>query len=286
MTSVFDRRIFGKSARRFLAALAILVPGSFAQTASASDVVRIKAKYIVSLSGLKVGELRFTGEIGNGRYDVTGSGKLSGLPQLFTTFEGKTSSQGTVENGAVNPVFHAISYNTVKKDYVTHIEFAGGEVAGLELQPPYKVKQSRVPILDEHKMNVIDPLSAAVLPGPATGALLGPDSCSRTLRIFDGRERFDMTLAFDSLGKVKANEKDGYSGPVVVCRVDYKPIAGHRRDDPLVEKWAQTGAIEVWFAPALSANTLVLYRAKVPTPLGTAVVHPKAFLMRRVEPQG
>ncbi|MCB1493722.1 MAG: DUF3108 domain-containing protein [Rhodobiaceae bacterium] len=254
--------------------------------AHAAASVKIKAKYVVNLSGLKVGELRFVGEIGRDSYDVTGTGKLTGLPQLFTTFTGESVSRGTISDGSVHPAFHTIAYNTVKKDYSTRIEYASGNVARLELDPPYKEKQSRVPIEKKHKVDVIDPLSATILPGPAKGPLIGPESCDRTLRIFDGRERFDVTLTSVGLGKVEAQEKGGYAGAVIVCRVDYKPIAGHRRDDPLVEKWSKTGAIEVWFAPLLEANALVLYRVQVPTPLGSAVIYPKAFLVSTGGPEG
>lgn len=255
-------------------------------SAYASDAVRLKAKYIVSLSGLKVGDLRFVGTVGRDGYDVKGTGELAGLPHIFMTFKGETESAGAFDDGAVDPARHSARYNTIKKDYVTRMAFVDGSVTSLDLQPPKKQKRSRVPILDEHKVDVIDPVAAAILPGPQSGALMTQDACNRTLPIFDGRERFDMRLAFKGFGQVEAKREGSYSGPVIICSVHYTPISGHRIDDNLVEEWSATGAIEVWFAPVAVANALVLYRIKLPTPLGTAVIHPKAFRFDSVGPQG
>lgn len=245
-----------------------------------ADSVRLKAKYVVSLSGLKVGELRMVGTVSRSSYDVTGSGKIAGLPQLLTTFKGETQSAGRLSRSGVRPAKHAIAYNTVKKDYRTRMSFANGSVRSLDLTPPYKAKRSRVPIRDAHKHNVIDPVSATILPGPKSGPLVAPESCNHTLPIFDGRERFDMRLTFKEIGQVKAREDGGYSGPVLVCTVDYKPIAGHRRKDKLVERWSRSGAIEAWFVPIEDINALVFYRGRAPSPFGPAVVYPKAFRIK------
>lgn len=259
---------------------------AISHTAHAEESVRLKAKYVVSLSGLKIGELRLTGKAGKAAYDLVGTGKISGLPQLFTTFKGKAASKGAIAGSRAHPSTHSISYNTVKKDYSTRMAFSNGVVTGLDLVPPYKAKRSRVPIKAAHKAGVIDPVSAIMLPVEHGQTLLGPEACNRTVNIFDGRERFDMRLVYKGLGTVKAKTKGGYAGGVVICQVNYTPIAGHRRDDTLVKKWSRTGAIEAWFVPVPEIDALVFYRGKVPTPFGTAVIHPKAFLIQRPAPQG
>ena len=46
------------------------------------------------------------------------------------------------------------------------------------------------------------------------------------LPIFDGYQRFDLALSFKRMDEAKVEH--GYQGPVVVCSVAYRPIAGHR----------------------------------------------------------
>lgn len=264
--------------------VAVLLATVLATGASAET--RVKGKYSLSISGIKVGDLRFTGTIHAGRYELEGSGKIAGLPQFFTSFTGETASEGSITEDGITPKRHSIGYNTVKKDYETRIIFRERSVSGLDLEPPYKSKKSRVPVLEEHMTSVIDPLSAAVIPIPGDGPLLGPDVCDRTLSIFDGRERFDLSLTHKGLGQVSAREEGGYSGPVAICRVAYTPIAGHRRNDRYVERLASSDDIEIWFAPVEAERVLMFYRAAVPTPYGAAVIHPKAFVITAISPQG
>lgn len=269
----------------FCAAFTFVAP--FPGTAtSASKDTRIKAKYVLTISGLKVGELRFIGELDEKSYHLTGSGNISGLVQFFTTFKGETESKGIFENAAPKPSLHSISYNTVKRDYATRITFGDNEVTSLSLQPPFKAKRSRVPVLETHKTDAIDPLSAAVIPAHKTGPVLTEAACDRTISVFDGRERFDLALSFKGIGNVKAREAGSYAGPVVVCHVNYIPIAGHRRDDVFMAKLSESDSIEVWFAPIENARALALYRARVPTPFGRAVVFPKVFVVSTPKPQG
>ena len=66
-------------------------------------------------------------------------------------------------------------------------------------------------------------MTASLLRVPGNGSLLAPEACQRTLPVFDGRLRYDLALAYKRMDKVKAEK--GYAGPVLVCSVDFSPIA-------------------------------------------------------------
>jgi len=79
---------------------------------------------------------------------------------------------------------------------------------------------------------------------PGTGDVLVPKACQRTLAIFDGRMRYDLRLAYKRMDKVMA--RTGYQGAVVVCSVQFSPIAGHVPERPMIKYLASQGDMELW----------------------------------------
>ena len=51
--------------------------------------------------------------------------------------------------------------------------------------------------------------------------------------VFDGRMRYDLQFAYKRMETVKAEK--GYEGPVVVCAVYFKPVAGYVPDRPTIK---------------------------------------------------
>jgi hypothetical protein len=119
---------------------------------------------------------------------------------------------------------------------------------------------------DKDTRNIVDPVGAFVIPAPIDAPPTSPAVCNRTLPVFDGYTRFDITLAYVGERKVKTK---GYSGPVAICSVRYTPIAGHRRDRPATKYMADNKDIEIWLAPVAGANALMPYRVSVRTMIGT-----------------
>jgi hypothetical protein len=106
-----------------------------------------------------------------------------------------------------------------------------------------------------------------------SGAVVAAEACQRTLPIFDGRRRFDLTLSFKRLDQVKAK---GYAGPAVVCAVAFKAIAGHRVGSPLV-KYLGGREIELTLAPIGGTRLLAPFRLSIANMLGDIVVEATAF---------
>ncbi len=126
---------------------------------------------------------------------------------------------------------------------------AGNTVTGVDISPPFEDKPDRVPLGPGDKRNVVDPVGAVILPAPASGPILSPAACNRTVPIFDGYTRFDINLSYVGERTVSAK---GYDGPVVVCAARYVPISGHSRDRPATKFMADNKDLEVWLAPIAS----------------------------------
>jgi hypothetical protein len=116
-----------------------------------------------------------------------------------------------------------------------------GSVKELVAAPP--PSSGVVPVSEANRQAIIDPLTAMLVSG-VTGEGPSQEACRRTLPVFDGRERYDLKLAF------KRMDEKGYAGPVVVCSIRYEAIAGHRASAPLVKYLSEGQEIEVALAPA------------------------------------
>jgi hypothetical protein len=151
-----------------------------------------------------------------------------------------------------------------------------GAVKDVSVEPPVVPAPDRVPLTEAHRKGVTDPLSAVIIPVPGNGELLTPEVCQRKLAIFDGRQRADLDLVFKRMDRVKADK--GYAGPVVVCTVLYRPIAGHRPDRAAVKYVIEQRDMEMWLAPIAGTRMLVPFRFSVPTPFGLGVLQATYFV--------
>ena len=151
---------------------------------------------------------------------------------------------------------------------------ADNTVTGVDISPPFQDKPDRVPLGPDDKRGVVDPVGAVVIPAPASGPMLSPAACDRTIPIFDGYTRFDITLSYVGERTVSAK---GYKGPVVVCAARYVPISGHQRNRPATKFMADNRDLEVWLAPIMSDHVLFPFRVSVRTMIGTTVVEAEQF---------
>jgi hypothetical protein len=121
---------------------------------------------------------------------------------------------------------------------------------------------------------VIDPLSGAFLTARSHNPNGDLNVCNQMLPVFDGRQRFDLVLKPKKAVMVHNKTAGAYSGPAVICRVKFIPIAGFPRDDPGIRHMSQTNEIEAWLIPVKGTQMYVPYRIVLPTPVGygTAVV--------------
>ena len=133
-----------------------------------------------------------------------------------------------------------------------------------------------MPVTEEQRHGVLDPMTAWLLRVPGVGSPLVPEACQRTVAIFDGRVRYDLQLAFKRMEKVKAEK--GYAGPVVVCSVNFSPLGGYIPSRATIRYLKAQRDMEVWLAPIAGTRVLVPFRAQGPTPIGEAVLNAIQFV--------
>ena len=237
---------------------------------------RLEARYTVSLAGIPIGKGSWVVDINDTQFAATANGTTTGLLHAFTGGQGNASTRGTLLAGRLVAANFASTIIASHKIDRVQITIANGNVTEFTVDPPQDNLSERVPIVEAHRHDVFDPMTASLLYVPGNGDPVTPDSCKQTLSIFDGRLRYDLQLVFKRMDKVKADK--GYAGPVVVCAVYFTPVAGYIPSRTAIKYIAKQRDIEVWMAPIAGTRMLVPYRVQGPTPIGQAVLEATEFV--------
>jgi hypothetical protein len=249
--------------------LAALGPVFVAGQALAADT-QFTAKYNVRLAILPLnfatGNLKATIPE-NGRYTVD-------FQAAGPSFKMSGKSAGVVQANALWPVSAAMDTSDSEETRKIRIALSRGRVRQEVVTPPLPYRPDRVPITQEHRKGVTDPISALFMPVLSKGGPAEPGNCDRTLPIFEGTERFDIKLSYLRIEIVKTDK--GYSGPAVVCRATYKAISGHRPKSS-VQYMEQNRTIEAWLAPIEGTNMLAPWRVSLSTKVGTLILQATEF---------
>ena len=238
----------------------------------------VDARYNISLLGLTLGTATLGGGIDAAGYKLDVAAKMTGLVGSFTGGRGSGVATGTLSGGRLSPATFAISSANSSESRTVRMALDSGNVAAVDIAPPIDAKPDRVPLTDAHRRNIVDPLSAFLMPVSGKGG--GQAACNRTLPIFDGAARYDIKLSYGGAKEIKV---DGYSGPVAICNARYVPIAGHRALRPSTKFMAENREISTWLAPVAGTSVMIPVRISVKTMIGTAVIEASSF---KVDPAG
>jgi hypothetical protein len=237
---------------------------------------RLEAHYTASLAGVPVGSGNWTVEISDDQFSATAIGGTSGLARVFASGQGTSAAHGRMTGGQPLPSTFASSIVTGQKFDEVRMVLSGNTVKESVADPPVMPSPDRIPLTEAHKHGVIDPMTASLIRVPGSGDTFVPEACQRTLAIFDGRMRYDLELGFKRLDRVRSER--GYQGTVVVCSVQFSPIAGHVPDRSAIKYLIAQRDIELWLAPLAGTRLMVPYRISVPTPIGLGVLQANQFV--------
>lgn len=261
----------GRSSSRRLAAT--LLCTGFAASPVAAET--LDARYAVSLLGLKIGDLYANGSLQPQAYRMDLSARLTGLAAMVSSVRMALESTGAVtKRGTLAPSSYATTAAGSDETRTLRMSLDAGTVRQVEIVPEPEWHGERVPVTDANKRNIVDPTSALIMPVPANQPLIGPAACARTLPVYDGYARFDISLHYTGVRSVSV---PGYAGPVSVCSARYHPISGHLVNSRSTAFMAQNEGIEVWLAPVEHAHVVVPLRVTMPTMAGQLDIEATQF---------
>ncbi|MCW2315882.1 Protein of unknown function [Rhodoblastus acidophilus] len=229
----------------------------------------VHAHYRVSLIGLPIGVADASSVLDDKRYRVDLNVKLTGVASLVSNLKMALASTGQFEGGAPAPMTYATTASNSRETRTLRMALASGTVRQVQYSPFWEEDKTpdHVPLTDAHRRDILDPLSAFLLPAP--GNPVGPGACRSRVPVYDGYTRFDVTLSYVGVKEIK---EKGYSGPVTVCKARYIPIAGHKTTAKGTQFMAQNDQMDVWLAPIGRAHVAIPYRVSLMTQVGTIVV--------------
>lgn len=264
--------------RQVLRALSFAAAGVVvsAGAAPARAQGKLEAHYVASLAGFSVGKGSWVVDITDTHYSAAASGITTGLLRLFTGGEGTSAAHGTFNGAKLPSSIYAATIISSHKTTEARLTLKDGDVTAAKIDPPRDEDPSRIPVTKAHQRGIVDPMTASLVRVSGKGKLLTPEVCHRRAAVFDGRLRYDLKLAYKRMDRVKAVK--GYSGPVVVCSIYFKPVAGFDPSRTAIKYIAKLREMEVWLAPIAGTRVLVPFRAQGPTPIGLAVLEADQFV--------
>ncbi|HEX3710434.1 MAG TPA: DUF3108 domain-containing protein [Pseudolabrys sp.] len=257
------RRRAAKSLLGWLACLlACLAAGVLPAHAQGS----LTARYMISMTGVSIGEIGWQVDIGESAYTASATGKASGMLSVLVNGKGSVESSGAVVDGGPVPANFTSKIDDDEGHTELKVAFTDGVAKERVVSGP-PPEPGRLPVSDAERHGVSDPLSGMLVPVVPGGDFKAAANCKRRLRIFDGRRRYDLALSFGRVDTFKAER--GYKGPVLVCGVVLHPIGGYKPGSMLVKYVAGRHDMELWFAPVAGTSLIAPIRVAMPTMLGT-----------------
>ncbi len=249
--------------------------GAFA----AETTVNLVAHYVITVTHVRVGELNWMINFSDTSYFTSASGKASGVLSILVKGEGSFTTHGAVAGGQLTPKTTRSDISDDDGTYEIEMGFENGAVKYVQDRgdaPP----ANRSPVSDKYLHEVTDPLSAMLIPADPDSTM--PANCGKTLKIYDGRRRYNLALSFKRLDKIRMAR--GYAGTALVCGVVLRPIAGYKADSVLVRYLAGKDDLEMWFAPIEGVPFMVPVRALMPTLVGTMNIDADEFVEQKAVP--
>jgi uncharacterized protein DUF3108 len=255
--------------------LAAILTGLLLVASAAHAQGKVSAHYTIAMTGVTIGEIDWKIDIGDTLYSTSASGKASGVLSALMNGEGGVAAQGNIVSGRLEPSSFTSAITDEDGAIKLEMTFADG-IASERITPQPPVHPDRLPVTDADRRGVSDPLSAVLMVTKLGGGTLAASDCNRTLKIFDGRRRYDLMLSYARLDKVAIER--GYSGPILVCGVVLQPIAGYRANSMIVKYVAGRRNMELWFAPIAGTSVIAPVRVLMPTLIGTLKIQADRFV--------
>jgi hypothetical protein len=275
MTVKHMREPAGTLRRSLIGAVMVLSLGATGVEAQAAETT-LKAEYLITIAGLTIGKADAEGRFTDNGYAATISGATYGISRFVSNAKAVLTGNGLIRGTNVVPATYNLDTN--EKGFKTHVdmEMRSGSIVDLTAAPDLLPAPDRVPVTAGHTHNVLDPVGAFVVALNRTGPGIGPTACNRTVRVFDGWQRYDVKLTFKKAKHVVGGP-GAYSGEVFVCGARYVPVAGHRAERDSVKYMADNKRLEVQLVPIAGTRLMVPYRITIGTKMGDLVILSRDF---------
>lgn len=273
--------IEGANRRRVLSSVAALWAGGIAVLGSSAAIAgeatkhaahwpaKVSAHYSIFFNGFDIGDFRLKSTVADGRYVLDGDAELSALLGVFK-WRGMTRSSGRLAGSNPRPEGYVFNFRSSDKVGRIGMSFGKSGVKTVSMVPQIPVAAGEIPLREHHLKGVSDPLSAVM--HLARGVKGNP--CGTKLKVFDGKQRFDLVLSYRRRETLPAWQTGGRAVALYVCGVKYRPIAGFKRNQA-VSSLEQANGLEIAMRKLPGTKLFIPHQITIPTLAGSVVLSAK-----------
>lgn len=264
--------------RLLVGALAIAASAITPVPRAAAGDIALDAVYYITLAGFTIGRVNVDAAFTDNDYIAAIEGETYGWGRIVSDSQATLIGNGRIRGQKVVPAAYTLA--TRESGFETHVNMAmrGGAIARLVAEPSLIDAPDRIPLTARDKRRVVDPVGALVVALGRSEEVTGARACDRTVPVFDGWQRFDVSLFFKSVRTVNGRG-NSYAGDVFVCGAHYVPVAGHRESRQSVQYLAENKRLEVWLIPLAGTDLMLPYRIQIGTEIGDLVVVARDFVV-------
>lgn len=242
-----------------------------------SHATEVKASFAMSIAGIPVGKGGVSATIKGRNYTIDGFAKTSGVSKMFVNSKGRAVSKGRFHGKKLMPTSYALNSKENKIRNVVQIAMRSGDVKDFSASPPPSKVKDRIPLKRVHTRGIVDPLSGLLMSTKSLKSRVGKSVCDRTIRMFDGRWRYNIELYYKGTDTVRGATKGHYSGPVTKCGARMRFVAGHRPNKKSTKYMEKNRDLEAWFIPVGDEPVVAVYRLQIGTMIGRLVLQAKGW---------
>ncbi|WP_422366155.1 DUF3108 domain-containing protein [Pelagibius sp.] len=266
----------GKCRIRFTS-IAVIALTAMAGGGAAADVpskqqpvsaIPVTASYEVYFGGFHVLNAEARLENGGENYRISAAAETQGMLGWFNPWKGETETQGRIVADKVVPQRHDNRGTADEGERIVTLRYdEAGNIVEAEVLPEQDW-EDRHPLPADAGEGTLDPLS--IIAGLAQLLQKG-GTCEGRFAVFDGRKRYDLTVADAGTQKLAPNDYSIFNGEAQGCRLDYEMLGGHRIER---SKYAATARERViWVARPAADAPLIPVRLQIETAYGTVMGH-------------
>jgi len=186
-----------------------------------SDSVKFQFDYTGSLFFIPLGTLSFRGEKNGYGYSVRTDMQSAGLGKLSKDGGLWSTSTGYYDGSGVKPSRHEIQKLNKKARNVTMTyDVSGAPTASIE---PRFGSMGQPPATKSERAEAVDAISG-IMQMMMTGHEFGSTPCEGTIKIFDGKQRYNLNMKKVGTTKIR---QSSYRGKTVRCEVLMENVSGY-----------------------------------------------------------
>jgi hypothetical protein len=237
----------------------------------AADASNVAANFTIYVGGLLFVEGNFNARVADDDYRLATSMATAGIAARFYPATYKLMSEGRLEADQVEPR-RFVSDTKAKKDArLVTMTYGKDRMPRLTATPPYDPDDLKE-VTAAQKQATLDPVSAFLLPVTNT-----ENPCARTLPVFDGRRRYNLTFAYQGEKEITPHdsarpENRGEPRLTVVCTIRYEAIAPIEKKRKFTTMLRRNDDMRIWLAPFNNGRVYMPVRFELRTPIGMAVM--------------